>query len=344
MATQPSLWWWSAKKYWATQIDGKRLCLAKGRKNKQLAQEKLDALLAERKLLGTVDGPLTVAALCEEFLEDVQRNLAPKTYDSYRYGCQMFVDEYGALPAHTIKPLHVRHFTIALEKRLNSTTQGIVLRSVQRCFNWGVEEQIIPPHSLGRIRKPTSVRRDRYLTDKEFQAMLRATNPKNNHRRGAEFRRVLLAMDWTFCRPGELIRLQWSDIHWEQNIALLAQHKTRRSTGRPKVIPLVPKMMRLLKWLKKHSTSTHCFINSRGEPWTVNAIDQRVQNIRKRAGFDSKVIPYTLRHRAATNAILKTGNLKMTSQLLGHTSTQTTERYTHVAQEHLVTFACQAVG
>jgi hypothetical protein len=163
MATQPSLWWWSAKKYWATQIDGKRLCLVKGRKNKQLAQEKLDALLAERKLLASVDGPLTVAALCEEFLEDVQRNLAPKTYDSYRYGCQMFVDEYGALPAHTIKPLQIRHFTISLEKRLNSTTQGIVLRSVQRCFNWGVEEQIIPPHSLGRIRKPTSVRRDRYL-------------------------------------------------------------------------------------------------------------------------------------------------------------------------------------
>lgn len=127
-------------------------------------------------------------------------------------------------------------------------------------------------------------------------------------------------------------------------IALLAQHKTRRSTGRPKVIPLVPKMLRLLKWLKKHSTSTHCFVNSRGEPWTVNAIDQRVQNIRERAGFDSKVIPYTLRHRAATNAILKTGNLKMTSQLLGHSSTQTTERYTHVAQQHLVTFACQAVG
>jgi hypothetical protein len=123
MATEPSLWW-SAKEYWATQIDGKRICLTKGRKSKKRAQEKLDALLAERKLLATVDGPMTVAALCEEFLEDVQRNLALKTYDSYRCACQMFVDEYGALAAHTIKPRQIRHFTIALEKSLNSPHKG----------------------------------------------------------------------------------------------------------------------------------------------------------------------------------------------------------------------------
>jgi integrase len=310
------LWWWSAKEYWATQSDGKRICLAKGRKSKKIAQEKLDALLAERKLLATVDGPITVAGLCEEFLDDVQRHLVPKTYESYRYACQMFVDEYGALAAHTIRPLHIRNFTITLEKRLNPTSQGIALRSVQRCFNWGVEQQVIPPHTLGKIRKPAAIRRDRYLTDEEFQAMLRATNPKNNHRRGAEFRRLLLAMDWTFCRPGELVRLKWTDIHWDQCIAVLAQHKTRRATGRPKVIPLVPKMIRLLKWLQTRSQSSHCFVNSRSEPWTVNAIDQRVRRIRERAGFDHEVIPYTLRHRAATNAVLKTGNLKMTSQLL----------------------------
>jgi integrase/recombinase XerD len=344
MPAKSRVWWWSAKQYWATQIDGRRVCLAKGRKNKKAAEDKLDAMLAERALLSTVGGEISVAGLCEEFLSDAERQLAPKTYESYRYSCQQFIDQFGLRAAHTIKPADIRKFSLLLEKRLNATSQAIVLRSVQRCFNWGVEEQVIPAHEIGRVRKPAGNRRDRFVTDEEFQAMLRGTNPKNGHRRGAEFRRLLLAMDWTLCRPGEVARLQWADIHWDQSVAILAQHKTQRATNKPKVIALVPKMKRLLKWLLRQSTSLNCFVNSRGEPWTVNAVDQRMQHLRERAGLGNDVIPYTLRHRAATNAILRTGNLKLTSQLLGHTSTATTERYTHVAQEHLVKFAEAAVG
>lgn len=344
MPAQPRVWWWSAKGYWATQIDGKRVTLAKGRRNKKAADTKLKSLLAERELLSTVDGPISVAGLCELFLADAHANLAPKTYDSYRYACQWLVDELGERAAHTVRPVDIRRFIQAMDKRLSSTTQGIVLRSILRCFNWGVAEEIIPSHSLSKIRKPTGVRRDRYLTDEEFRRMLRATNPRNNHRRGAEFRRLLLAMDWTLCRPGELTRLRWGDVKWDQRVAILGKHKTSRSTGKPKVIALVPKMVRLLRWLEARSESEFVFVNSRGEPWTVNAVNQRVQHIRERAGFGKDVIPYTIRHRAATNAVLRTGDLKLTSLLLGHTSTHTTERYTHVAQEHLVTFAEKAVG
>jgi len=343
MATRSRVWWWAAKGYWATQIDGKRILLAKGRRNKKVAQTKHDRILKERELLASVDGPISVAALCEQFLVDAHKHLAVKTYESYRYACQMFVDQYADRAAHGIRPLDIRRFTQWMDQSLSETTQGIVLRSLLRCFNWGVAEELIPQHSLSKIRKPTGVRRDRYLSDEEFRQLLRGTNPRNNHRRGAEFRRLLLAMDWTLCRPGELTRLKWEYIRWEQRVAILDDHKTRRATGKSKVIALVPKMIRLLRWLQERTASEFVFVNSRGEPWTVNAVNQRVQHIRERADLDNDVIPYTIRHRAATNAILRTGDLKLTSLLLGHTSTHTTERYTHIAQQHLVSFADRAV-
>jgi site-specific recombinase XerD len=87
----------------------------------------------------------------------------------------------------------------------------------------------------------------------------------------------------------------------------------------------------------------YCFLNSRGKPWTKDAIGKRMIYTRERCGIEN-VVPYTLRHRAATNAILRTGDLKMTSLLLGHTTTATTERYTHLAQEHMVSFARKAAG
>jgi integrase len=120
--------------------------------------------------------------------------------------------------------------------------------------------------------------RDRFLTDAEFQVVLRGSNPANGHRTGAPYRRLLLAMDWTMCRPGELSRLQWSDVHFERNVAILTNHKTKR-TGKPKIIPLIPKMKRLLGWLQARSTSPFCFTNSRNRPWTISSIDRRMQPV-----------------------------------------------------------------
>ncbi len=342
MPREARVWWNSQKGSWCTDIGGKRRTLAKGKDNKKQARERLKALLEEQELLAQVDGAMTVACLCERFLEFAQENLQPGTYESYKYSCQKFVDQFARRLAHGITTQDLGSFLSKLKPRLGDTSRGIVLRSVVRCFNWGAEQELIPPLRWKKIHYPKSKRRDRYLTNKEFQAMLRATNPANNHRTGAQFRRLLLAMDWTLCRPGELINLQWDQIRWDQNVAVLEKHKTAR-TGKPKIVALVPKMRRLLRWLKRHQNSSHCFINARGKPWNIGSINHRMARIRKRAGL-TDVMPYTVRHRAATNAIIKTGDLKMTSLLLGHTSTATTERYLHLAQQHLVDFATKAVG
>jgi site-specific recombinase XerD len=65
--------------------------------------------------------------------------------------------------------------------------------------------------------------------------------------------------------------------------------------------------------------------------------------VRRRSGLVG-VHTSLIRHRAATGAILRTGDLNLTSMLLGHRSTLTTERYVHLAQDHLVAFAERAVG
>lgn len=342
MSRNASVWWNAQKKAWCSDVGGQRKVLAHGRRSRAAAETKLRALLDQQALLREVHGAITVARLCEQFLADSEQNLERATYESYRYGCQKFVDLFGDRLAHTLEPLDIQRFSLELKRTLNDTSRAIVLRSVQRCFNWGVESRLIPPHHLGRIRKPKSRTRDRYLADDEFQKILRATNPRDARRIGAPFRRLLLAMDWTLCRPSELARLKWEHVHLNQNVAILPHHKTKR-TGKPKVVPLIPKLKRLLQWVKRHQTSDHCFLNSRGEPWTLSAIEQRMKHVKDRSGIHD-VVPYTIRHRAATNAILRTGDLKMTSLLLGHTSTATTERYTHLAQQHLVNFAERAVG
>jgi integrase len=342
MSRKARVWWNNQKQAWCTELGGSRRILAKGRGSRKTAEKKLLALVKEQELLASVGGSLSLARLCDEFLADAQQHLEQATYDSYRYACQKFVDLFGTRLAHTIEPLDVQRFSVALKTSLSDTSRTIVLRAIQRCFNWGAEHRLIPPHQLGRIRKPRARVRDRYVTDVEFRSLLRATNALRGMNSGASFRRLLLALDWTLCRPGELARLQWVHVHLENDVAILPDHKTKR-TGRPKIIPLIPKMNRLLRWLQKNRQSDFCFVNSYGRPWTRGAIGKRMEHVRERSGL-AGVLPYSIRHRAATNSILRTGDLKMTSLLLGHTSTATTERYTHLAQEHLVAFARRAIG
>jgi hypothetical protein len=176
MSRSATVWWNKQKCAWCTDIGGRRQMLAKGRSNKQTAITKLKALVQEQQMLAEVNGAISVARLCEEFLADAQQHLAPSTYESYQYGCQKFVNLFGPRPAHTIEPLDVNRFSIALKKTLNDTSRGIVLRSVMRCFNWGVQIRLIPPHRLGAVRKPQSRDRDRFLSDEEFRQLLQATN------------------------------------------------------------------------------------------------------------------------------------------------------------------------
>lgn len=342
-AQSVSVWWNKQKKAWCTEIGRKRVTLAKGRGNKQLAQDRLAELLRERELLSKTNGAISVAGLCERFLSHAEEHLSCATYESYRYAMQKLIDVLGHRDAHTMKPDDIAGFSQTLKATLNDTSRAIVLRSVQRCFNWGSEEKLIPPHELGRIRKPRPKLRDRFVTDNEFRSLLRATNTSRDDRLGAPFRRFLLAMEWTGCRPGELARLTWDDVHFKRDLALLWKHKTDR-TGRPKVIPLIPKFKRLLLWLHARQSSEHIFLNSRGKPWNRHSIAKRMMTARAKCGLPADVVPYTLRHRVATNAILRTGDLKMTSQLLGHSTVTTTERYVQLANDALVAFSSRALG
>lgn len=343
MARPNSVWRNKQKQTWCVDIDGKRITLAKGDAPKSQAVKALAELLRERQLLAKVGGAISVAGLCERFLVDTEERLARGTYQSYQYACQKLVDELGGRTAHTICPEDISSFTRTLRRTLGDTSVAMILRTVQRCFNWGVEERIIPPHDLGRIRKPRSVARQRLVSDDEFRSLLRGSNSSRADRLGASFRRYLLAMDWTGCRPTELARLTWEDVYFEHDVALLWKHKTDR-TGKPRRIPLIPKMKRLLQWLRQRSCSSLIFLNSRGEPWNRHSIAKRMVQARKRAGLGADVVAYSLRHRVATNVLSKTGDLYKTSVLLGHSSVQPTTIYVHLANEEMKKFSNEALG
>jgi site-specific recombinase XerD len=61
-----------------------------------------------------------------------------------------------------------------------------------------------------------------------------------------------------------------------------------------------------------------------------------IARLRHDAGIDRHITPHMLRHTVATLLLRNGVDIRVVQEFLGHTSIATTQRYTHVAKEHLI--------
>ncbi|HXD30592.1 MAG TPA: tyrosine-type recombinase/integrase [Pyrinomonadaceae bacterium] len=84
------------------------------------------------------------------------------------------------------------------------------------------------------------------------------------------------------------------------------------------------------------STSTALFLNASGERLSTQGIANIIAQFRKDAGIERHITPHMLRHTVATLLLRNGVDIRVVQEFLGHASIATTQRYTHVAKDHLV--------
>jgi site-specific recombinase XerD len=85
-----------------------------------------------------------------------------------------------------------------------------------------------------------------------------------------------------------------------------------------------------------HSASMALFLNASGERLSTQGIANIIAQFRKDAGIQRHVTPHMLRHTVATLLLRNGVDIRVVQEFLGHASIATTQRYTHVAKEHLI--------
>jgi integrase len=110
-------------------------------------------------------------------------------------------------------------------------------------------------------------RRERIPTADEIATLLRPTKP--------EFRLIYTGLSQCGARPGELCRAQVSDVDWEKGRITLAEHKTARKTGRPRVIPIGENFGQTLQKAIDHRQTGPVFRSPTGAAWTVGISQAR---------------------------------------------------------------------
>lgn len=205
---------------------------------------------------------------------------------------------------------------------------------MQGVFNWAADAELIEKSPFRKIRQNAGAPR-RDMTPEEFQAILRSTGGpyKTRPTPGARFRQVLFFLWLTGCRPGEAAGLRWNEVDLEAGVIVLRQHKTIKTQRKPKprIVPLVPVAVNLLRFLKKHSRCDHVFVTHRGTPWNRFNLGLRLRRARTKAGVAQDAKLYGVRHAFGTRGIVNGLDIKTLSLLMGHETTQMTEHYLHLA-------------
>jgi integrase len=303
--------------------------------------ERVPDLADQLARLGAADprGSLTVREAVDTYLKAGLARLGTRRREETPRFLYDLCRHLGPRRLADCKPLDLVLWVEAHPEWKSDWTKRNVLATVQRALNWCVKMGAIPENPFRGVSHPAG-EAGQPVEDHVFRRLLRNSDPP--------FRRVLLFLRLTGCRPGEMSAARWQDLDEQRNVIILTRHKTARKTGKPRIIVLHPIAARMLAWLALHKVpgQEFIFVNQLGNPWNHRSLACKFWRLKDKLRLPPGVKLYGIRHGFATRAVKRGVNLKTVAELMGHVNTRMTEHYTHIAGdvEHLLDAAQRVSG
>lgn len=270
----------------------------------------------------------------------VKGQLSMRTYERYESNLRNHINPaIGHLKLHELRISHADKLIQTLsEKNHNAKGINIIMGVLKRVMIEATRENRLErsPFMYMKVLKSNPVP-DIYMTANDINAVLETS--KNHF-----FYSVFLVALNTGMRRGELAGLCWDRVNFDLNLIEVTRLRDRNGladrtkTNRSKrYIPMNVIVRAHLQELKKKCLNTELvFVNDDGFEFDVNHIYRDFRRFLKKAKIKTEFRFHDIRHTFASHFMMNGGNIYDLQKILGHTSLEMTQRYAHLAPEHLV--------
>lgn len=298
----------------------------------------------------------------ESYLNSIKKTkLKPasfvRDYQTYKNNIKPYLGGYAL---HEITPAVIQNSLISslINKKLSYSSIHKAYVLLNECLNYAYRQQIIESNPCAFVEKPAKkglqeIKDIRFLDDSEIKrftdvALERRKNGSLIYTNGYAF--VILI--YTGLRAGEMLALQWKDVdltnHYirvNSNVGIkynddlsktesFIQDSTK--TKKSRIVHLTKSADKYFTELKKltNPKPTDFVVVSASTNRTFAILRNSYLGICKKAGIDNPQGLHTLRHTFASLMIRKGVDIKLVSEMLGHSSVSFTyNTYVHLIEE-----------
>ncbi len=241
--------------------------------------------------------------------------------------------------ASAVDPLMIRAFLAHLLQRNRKSSVGRKLSAAKVFFRFLLRRGAITSDPTVGIATP---KKDKQLpvhltVDDMFRLL---DTPAATTAAGLRDRAILEVTYSCGLRVSELVGLNWNDVD-----AALELIRVLGKGGKERLVPVGKKALSALQAYQAQigelcprgvRDDKVVFLNRRGGRLTTRSVGRLLDRYVLKSGIATKASPHALRHSFATHLLGAGADLRAIQELLGHASLSTTQKYTHVNLDQLM--------
>ena len=215
--------------------------------------------------------------------------------------------------------------------KLTNRTISNILSALRNFYNYLLDEKYIKTNIFKVVSNPKLDKKlPNFLSIEDFHKIIESISIDTP----LDLRnRLIIEMLYaTGVRVSELVNIKISDINFnEQSIRIMGKGRKERIVFYGEYAKDI-----LDKYLDIRNNSNEYLIqNNKGNKITSRGIEKIIDKVVSVACINNNVSPHTFRHTFATHLLNSGCEIKSVQELLGHSSLNTTEVYTHITSEYL---------
>lgn len=332
------------------RIDGKRvrerMAKIRDRKTAETYRAKRELEIARGEVgIPTREGQ-TLAAALEELLQTRRASCGKTHIENLEIQKRQMLDHFGGqVPVKSLTPAAVNHFKLELRaKGEKPSTINRKIHFLKAAVTLSVRRGYIGSNPIAEVERVSDPSPEvwRFLTEEEVDSLLgvlrdglRVTVERSNGRNytarmGKNIPLYCLAVGLlnTGGRLSEVLSLTWRDVDMKRGeVALLTtKHAARGRKAKIRRLPLNQTLRELLEGLRAESGGKP---EERVFRIPRNNLRRKFERACELAGIGHCRI-HDLRHTAASFMVARGVSLYVVKEIMGHSSIQTTMRYSHL--------------